>query len=265
MKVSEIRYGTTNTYLIEGSGGSILFDTGWAGSLSAFLKLMGDMHKKVQDIDYILISHFHPDHYGIAQQIADMGPVIAVADVQREYVHSHDHIFEKEKNREFEPVDDEKIKLFETGHSREFLKNTGIDGSVMHTPGHSDDSISLCLDDGSIFVGDLTPLTELELHKGTAIWDSWQELLKLKPKTVYYGHAKTAYPGKREEALPVDSSLQELTGKIMKYLDKGYTLERIGKKTGADAVFIADVARMYLTHTDIGVQGILDRIEIKNR
>ena len=36
-------------------------------------------------------------------------------------------------------------------------------------------------------------------------------------------------------------------------------------KTGADKTFIQDVMRMYLTHQNIGVQGILDRIEIKNR
>jgi hypothetical protein len=52
---------------------------------------------------------------------------------------------------------------------------------------------------------------------------------------------------------------------IMGYIDKGISLERIQKKTGADSTFIEDVTRMYLTHKDVGVQGILDRIEIKGR
>ena len=34
---------------------------------------------------------------------------------------------------------------------------------------------------------------------------------------------------------------------------------------GAAPVFIEDVARMYLTHQNVGVQGILDRIEIKGK
>ncbi|MDE7112677.1 MAG: hypothetical protein K2O57_00600 [Acetatifactor sp.] len=51
----------------------------------------------------------------------------------------------------------------------------------------------------------------------------------------------------------------------MKYIDKGYTLEDIGRTTGADKVFVEDVARMYLTHQNISVQGILDRIEIKGK
>ena len=51
----------------------------------------------------------------------------------------------------------------------------------------------------------------------------------------------------------------------MKLIDKGYTLDKIRKKTGADKVFIEDVTRMYLTHPGVSVQGILDRIEIKGR
>ena len=90
--IKEIKYGTTNTYLIKGSNGTILFDTGWAGTLAAFCHAMGDAGEKVQDIKYIMISHYHPDHMGIAQEIADMGPVICVADIQKDFIHSSDRI-----------------------------------------------------------------------------------------------------------------------------------------------------------------------------
>ena len=33
--VYELKYSNTNTYLIKGSRGIILFDTGWAGTFSA--------------------------------------------------------------------------------------------------------------------------------------------------------------------------------------------------------------------------------------
>ena len=36
MKIYELRYSGTNTYLIEGERGAILFDTGWAGTFPAF-------------------------------------------------------------------------------------------------------------------------------------------------------------------------------------------------------------------------------------
>ena len=90
-----IKYCTTNTYLIKGTNGSLMFDTGWAGTTAAFTKAMGEQGEKVQDITYILISHFHPDHMGIAQDISDMGPAILVADVQKDYIHTSDKIFKK--------------------------------------------------------------------------------------------------------------------------------------------------------------------------
>ena len=40
---------------------------------------------------------------------------------------------------------------------------------------------------------------------------------------------------------------------------------KIQKKTGADTTFIEDVTRMYLTHPNVSIQGIMDRIEIKGK
>ena len=56
-----------------------------------------------------------------------------------------------------------------------------------------------------------------------------------------------------------------LVKRIMKYIDRGYPIDKIQKKTKSDRGFIEDVTRMYLTHQNVSVQGILDRIEIKNR
>ncbi|MBR3734714.1 MAG: MBL fold metallo-hydrolase, partial [Lachnospiraceae bacterium] len=213
---------------------------------------------------YVMISHFHPDHCGIAADIAKEGAKILITDVQQAYIHSSDAIFEKDKKLPFTPIEDGMIKILPLKDSRTFLKELGIDGEIIHTPGHSDDSISLWLDSGELFVGDLNPLYELKLHKGTQIGDSWDKLLALDPAVVYYGHAKTAQL--KQQAEPeADEDKEELTGLIMKLIDKGYTLDKIRKKTGADAVFIEDVTRMYLTHPGVSVQGILDRIEIKGR
>ena len=265
MTVRELNYSKTNTYLIEGEGGKLLFDTGWAGLFGDFCAAMGDINIPVQKIDYILISHYHPDHMGIAQEIADMGPVIIAADVQKEYIHSSDSIFDKDKGSCFRPIDDKKVLFFDIKDSRSFLSKIGISGQIMHTPGHSDDSISLCLDDGTLFVGDLNPLYELELHKNSLIGKSWEKLLALDPKVIYYGHAKTA---NLQEIGPDDSynkDICKLVSKIIRYIDKDVDIEAICRKTGAEKTFVEDVARMYLTHQNIGVQGILDRIEIKGR
>ncbi len=265
MKIHELKYSNTNTYLIEGENGILLIDTGWAGTFKAFCSCMGGLGIPVQSIDYILITHFHPDHCGIAQNIVDLGPVIAVMDVQKNHIHDSDHIFEKENNREFAPIKDKSVRYVSVHNSRIFLSELGIAGQIIHTPGHSDDSVSVLLDDGSLFVGDLNPLYELELHRGTEIGKSWDMLLSQDPSTIYYGHAAATNLKEAHLDNTYDEDLYALTSRIMKYIDKGMTLDRICKKTGADEVFVEDVTRMYLTHRDVGVQGILDRIEIKGK
>ena len=330
-RITTLKYSNTNTYLIEGEKGTILFDTGWAGTFPMFCAELGRCGKQLKGIDHILISHFHPDHYGIAQEIADQGPVILACDVQKDYLHASDGIFEKDKRMRFFPIRDEKVKHVTLSESRNFLATLGINGEILHTPGHSDDSISLWLDQGALFVGDLNPLYELELHRGTEIERSWNKCLALKPEIVYYGHAKTAvleqegtpeekeagvsdrqgskahgskdrgskaYDSKYQDGMICvnkdpdgkdqvsmaqngkdqvsmvqnrkvqdtdDTKWYDLVESIMKYIDKGWALKKIAKKTGAAPEFIEDVTRMYLTHTNVTVQGILDRIEIKNR
>ena len=285
MRIHELKYSNTNTYLIESDKGKLLFDTGWAGTFPAFCSCMGDVHIPVQDIDYIMISHFHPDHMGIAQEIAELGATVVVMDVQKDYLHAADSVFAKDTKISFQPIRDERVRQVTIAQSREFLHELGIEGEALYTPGHSDDSISLWLDDGYLFVGDLNPLYELDLHKGTLIEESWKRLLELKPKTVYYGHAKTAVLDGAAKNAPDNASitaskntsenvsksasensdLYAVVERIIKYIDKGFSMDKIQKKTGFDRTFIEDVNRMYLTHRNVGVQGILDRIEIKGR
>ena len=275
MKVRELRYCNTNTFLIEGDHGKLLFDTGWAGTFPLFCRALGELKVSVQEISCIMISHFHPDHMGIAQEIADQGAVLLIPEVQKPFLHAADAIFAKEKGTRFVPVRDDRVRFFSIEESRAVLKELGIDGQVIHTPGHSNDSISLWLDEGDLFVGDLNPLYELELHKGTQIGESWDKLLKLRPHMVYYGHAKSAKlePQKRqsdddpkagmENQTLSDNEKYALVSKMMKMIDKGYDVKKIQKKTHADEQFIENVMRMYLTHQNVSVQGILDRIELR--
>ena len=267
--VIELKYSGTNTYLIRGTDGSILFDTGWAGSFPQFCRALGEAGATVQEIRYLFISHFHPDHMGIAQEIAGCGVRIVAADVQRAHIHDADRVFAKEGNRLYQPIIDDEVRVISCGESRLLLEECGIAGELIHTPGHSEDSISLCLDEGAFFVGDLNPLYELELHRGTKIGGSWEKLLARNPVKVYYGHAKAAeLSGKRgmpKKESAHSKNMFRLVKKIMKYIDRGYMLDDIERATGADKAFLEDVARMYLTHRNISVQGILDRIEIKGK
>ena len=48
--VKELKYSNTNTYLVKGTKGYLLIDTGWAGTFPAFCKCMGELGIPVQEI-----------------------------------------------------------------------------------------------------------------------------------------------------------------------------------------------------------------------
>ena len=213
--IETLRYSNTNTYLIPCRGGGyLLTDTGWAGSFPMFCKALGEKNIDAHEIRYLLITHFHPDHCGIARDVAECGAKIVVFDVQKEYIHWADKVFAKDKNPLFRPIVDSEVIMVDLADSRKFLADAGVDGEVLSTPGHSDDSVSICLDNGEMIVGDLNPLYELEAHSGTAIEESWKRLLERRPVRVFYGHAKTAELGKENRDAGESRELSDLVKRI---------------------------------------------------
>ena len=261
--IYELQYDNTNTYVISGTKGQLMFDTGWAGTFIKMCNALGEKGIKLQDIDYLLVSHFHPDHMGLAGELAKQGMTVVVMESQKEFLHTSDHIFERDKRFTYVPINDDDVKHFSFEDSRAFLQELGIAGEIIPTPGHSDDSVSLILDSGDVFVGDLYPLYELEAHQEPDVQESWKRILATKPKRIFYGHAKTAVL--EEVTAQKNAELYDTVKKIMQLIDKGASIDKIASKLKVDREFVSDVCRMYLTHKNVGVQGILDRIEIKGR
>lgn len=241
----------TNAYLIDCNGGKLLFDTGEEGSFSPFLQELSENKISIEQIKWVMISHFHADHVGLVEELVSRGVTFIV--------------FGEQKNMLYE-MEYKKTVEKEISESRDFLHSIGIDGEVIATPGHSDDSISLYLDNGSIFVGDL-PVFVSNKTRDKVTQNSIKKVKALHPRVIYYGHGmdKTRRSMFSFSLRQNKSETYYLVKKIMKYIDRGESVADIHKKTGADLTFIEDINRMYLTHQNVGVQGILDRIEIKNK
>jgi glyoxylase-like metal-dependent hydrolase (beta-lactamase superfamily II) len=77
--------------------------------------------------------------------------------------------------------------------SRAFLTGIGIAGEIVHTPGHSDDSVTLVLDNGAAFTGDLTAETMVGTEDPEVIARSWQSLRDRRVTTIYGGHGPPRY------------------------------------------------------------------------
>ena len=91
---------------------------------------------------------------------------------------------------EYVPVNAEKAIIISCEGSRAFLKSIGIEGEIIITPSHSGDSVSLLLDDGTCFVGDLEPMEYLGAYEeNEKLKADWELILSRKPKKICYAHA----------------------------------------------------------------------------
>ena len=159
-----LRYGNTNTFFIEGNDGGLLVDTDYAGTLPAFYKALKQNGIKVNNIKYVLATHYHPDHMGLISDLMKQGAMLILIDVQRDYVHFSDSIFARDR-LPYTPIDESLGTVISCSESREFLLRAGISGEIIHTHSHSEDSVSLIMDDGDCFVGDLEPFEYIEVYE----------------------------------------------------------------------------------------------------
>lgn len=183
-----LKYGNTNTFFVRGTSGGLLFDTDYAGTLSAFYKTIKQNGIAVKDIEYVLVSHYHPDHMGIISELMKRGVKLLMVDVQKDFVHYSDYIFARDKIS-YSPINEMLATVISIEKSRDFLLHIGIHGEIIHTPSHSKDSISLVLDDGDCFVGNLEPFEYIEAYEEEVpLKSDWEHILFFHPKKVYYAH-----------------------------------------------------------------------------
>ncbi len=188
--VSRLKYGNTNTFFIRGTAGNLLVDTDYAGTLPLFYKEIKRQNISLKDITYILATHYHPDHIGLVSELMKQGVKLLLVDAQREYVGFSDEIFAREKHLEVEPIRKEEATVITCEESRVFLRTLGIDGEIISTTSHSEDSVSLILDEGTCIVGDLEPLEYLGAYEeNEKLAKDWERILSFQPKRICYAHA----------------------------------------------------------------------------
>ena len=89
--------GGTNVYVIEGSEGNILIDSGWDSpeSLWALRQGLTSERLKLQDIKRVVITHIHPDHFGLASKIKQLcGAKVAMYKIEAGFITSRYKDFE---------------------------------------------------------------------------------------------------------------------------------------------------------------------------
>jgi glyoxylase-like metal-dependent hydrolase (beta-lactamase superfamily II) len=165
-QIQTIKLGGVNCFLVHDEG-IILVDTGTPGQHDKILKQVKKLGLNPLDIELIIITHGHGDHFGSAHKIKELtGAKLAV--------HKEDANIVKEGRKVFPPgltkwgrfmafVWRPMFSLINfTGVEPDILlegdfklAEFGIKGRIIHTPGHTKGSVSVFLDGGEAIVGDL--------------------------------------------------------------------------------------------------------------
>ena len=206
-----LRMGKNNCYLIK-EDGIIMVDASIPKQGKKFLKWLEDLSINPGDISLLLLTHGHIDHIGSASEFKKLtGCKVAINHREKDWVEKAlksvppgVNVWGKVCAAIFNallpfinfpgtPVD---LVLEDEDYS---LEPYGIHGKVIHTPGHTSGSMSLLLDTGDAFVGDLA-VNGLPMRIGPgmpevaentdAVKESWRLLLSNGAKQIYPTHGK---------------------------------------------------------------------------
>ncbi|NLF00276.1 MAG: MBL fold metallo-hydrolase [Anaerolineales bacterium] len=178
---------STHHYLVETGSGYLMVDSGWAGGLPALRGQLKRYQIELAHIRYVMITHHHPDHAGLTQEIKQASQArLIILEQQIPFLENLKAFYAGKGG--YTPIRVEASDLVLSGSTRTALARIGVQGEIVETPGHSDDSVSLVLDSGNAFVGDLrTPdLVPDEAREATC--RSWRALLQRNVKTIYPAH-----------------------------------------------------------------------------
>ena len=211
LSIHPIKLGVARCYVIQAEG-TILIDGGAPKQARNFMKGIESLSINPKDIHLIAITHGHWDHIGSAKEIKEItGAKIALHRNEKDWLEKSlmplppavtlwGRIFAKIMAM-FMPLIHVPATTVDVvlGDEELSLAEYGIPGRIIPTPGHSMGSVSVLLETGDAFVGDLAmngfplrldpglPIFAEDLQK---VKKSWHLLLAKGAKTVYPAHGK---------------------------------------------------------------------------
>lgn len=184
--IVNVGYRSTNFWVVSADTSRILVDLGWPGTMGMLRANLKRMDIPLKEIRYGLATHYHIDHAGLGQELKQAGVPLLVVDVQVDAIPLMKTWIKPQDN--YVEITTHDNVIIPCAESRPLLEQIGIAGEILHTPGHSDDSVSLLLDDGSVFIGDLTHPAFIGYEDPAVVSASWQLLRECGAKCIYPGH-----------------------------------------------------------------------------
>ncbi|MEN6313863.1 MAG: MBL fold metallo-hydrolase [Clostridiaceae bacterium] len=217
----QITLSQTNCYLLKARQGYLMVDCGREGDKRRLLRKLRLLEIPVTSIRWLLLTHHHSDHCGLLHYLISVNPDIRVimSRTCADYLETGSH-FHPATEMYANTALQKAFSLFDLMGG--YLSDTfipylrregdfilydenaalpdpvGISGSLLHTPGHTEDSISL-ITDGDAFVGDAarnmlnflgSPYEPILMYNRTFCIKSWSKLLSIGVERIHPAHGQ---------------------------------------------------------------------------
>lgn len=183
MNLVTLTVNSTHFYLIDCQGGWLLLDAGWG--LAQFNAQLKAFKIPISEIRYVMFTHSHPDHAGLVQDIKTAsGAKLIIHEKQIPFLKELQAFIDRKGG--YQPIRVEKSDLISP--TRAALRSIGVPGEIVETPGHSDDHISLVLDSGEAFTGDLPAPDFARPEAYDQVCASWKRLIAKNARVFYPSH-----------------------------------------------------------------------------
>ncbi len=237
-EVTRIPGRMANTYLVEAPKGLILVDTGLPGTEKRIAKALAQLGRTAESVKLVLITHRHLDHIGSVAAIKHAFPKATIAShpFEKPYIAGtlvatvppawsiQGRIMRRVTKfaswfvKLLRIVKYKPIYVDKPSDDESILEATGLDGSILWTPGHTKGSITLFLNKTkTAIVGDLLrsrrgKLVEPSLMESpTQTGASVHRLLELGPETICPGHGKPTAASKVRLSKRTELPIKDLT------------------------------------------------------
>jgi glyoxylase-like metal-dependent hydrolase (beta-lactamase superfamily II) len=151
--------GFSNAYLVEvDQQGLVLIDTGTRSGYSKVLAYLAGIGRKPSDVNYIILTHADGDHSGSAAKLKRVtGASLAIHELDAPRISGEKRLKEASGFGGFMVSVLGVFMRVERVKPDIVLKEGATVGplAILHTPGHTDGSISIYKPNEGIFVGDL--------------------------------------------------------------------------------------------------------------
>ena len=221
MEIRNVGNRIMNTWIYPVENGWVMIDTGYENSYVSVIKKLRNLLIQPEEIRYLFLTHAHDDHAGFLEEWMTKHPNTQVIAHEKAIdglcrgQNSFDGgcstliaflfcqlmvLLGNGDHRYPELSEAHLSKIITLNEDNQAQAENALNGKVLFTPGHTEDSISLLVD-GNLFCGDAAMNGLPSSHKIT-IWvedkaafeKSWDVMLASRAKTIYPAHGNPFVP-----------------------------------------------------------------------